>query len=272
TEFGIGNGVSLIIFTGIVAGFPRAVTGVVSLVRVDEISLVGALALIAVALTVCGLVVWIETAQRQIPVQYAKRMQGRKMAGGATTYLPIKLDPSGVIAVIFASAVLQAPVMISYLSPNSWWATKLQSVMGGFGQGSPVFSLVFAALIIFFCYFYNSIAINPQDLAENMKKWGGFIPGIRPGESTANHIEWILERITLFGAIFVATIAVMPEYMRRYLNAPFFFGGTSLLIVIGVALDTIGQMEAHLLMRHYEGFMKKGRVKGRWFNVGAASQ
>lgn len=269
TEFGIGNGVSLIIFSGIVAGLPSAIGAVIRLVRIEELALLAALFLLALSLGICGLVVWVETAQRQIPVQYAKRMVGRKMAGGTLTYLPIKLDPSGVIAVIFASAVIQAPAMISYLSPNSWWAQRIQQAIGGFGQGLPVFSLIFAGLIIFFCYFYNSIAINPQDLAENMKKWGGFIPGIRPGESTSRYIEWILERITLFGALFVATIAVMPEYLQRFLSAPFLFGGTSLLIVIGVALDTMGQLEAHMLMRHYEGFMKKGRIKGRWFNVGS---
>ncbi|MBI4370600.1 MAG: preprotein translocase subunit SecY [Elusimicrobia bacterium] len=268
TEFGIGNGISLIIFTGIVARMPASVFDVIRLVRVEEISLFVALVLAALVLVVCGGVVWVETAQRQIPVQYAKRLVGRRMMGGANTYLPIKLDPSGVVAVIFASAVIQAPLFVSQLFPNSAWAQLLQKVFGGFGGKSPLFSLIYAGLIIFFCYFYNSIAINPQDLAENMKKWGGFIPGIRPGKSTADFIEWVVEHLTLFGALFVASLAVLPDYMRSYLSAPFFFGSTSLLIVVGVALDTMGQLEAHLYMRHYEGFLKKGRIRGRWFNVG----
>lgn len=268
TEFGIGNGISLIIFAGIIARFPAAAADVIRLIRVEEISPFGALLLVSLVVVICGLVVWVETAQRQIPVQYAKRLVGRRMMGGASTYLPIKLDPSGVIAVIFASAVIQAPLFLSQLAPNSAVSGFIQRILGGFNQGLPIFSLIYASLIIFFCYFYNSIAINPQDLAENMKKWGGFIPGIRPGRSTAEHIEWIVEHLTLFGALFVATIAVLPDYLRQHLAAPFFFGSTSLLIVVGVALDTIGQMEAHLLMRHYDGFMKQGRVKGRWFNVG----
>ncbi|MBI4062797.1 MAG: preprotein translocase subunit SecY [Elusimicrobia bacterium] len=270
TEFGIGNGISLIIFTGIIARLPAAITDIFRLVRVEELSLIAALLLAGLVLVVCGLVVWVETAQRQIPVQYAKRMVGRKMTGGVSTYLPIKLDPSGVIAVIFASAVIQAPLFISQLFPASAVSGFLQRSFGGFNQGASLFSLIYAGLIIFFCYFYNSIAINPNDLAENMKKWGGFIPGIRPGRSTAEHIEWVVEHLTLFGALFVASIAVLPDYLRQYFSAPFFFGSTSLLIVVGVALDTIGQLEAHLLMRHYEGFMKKGHVKGRWFNVGQA--
>ncbi|MBI4668451.1 MAG: preprotein translocase subunit SecY [Elusimicrobia bacterium] len=268
TEFGIGNGISLIIFTGIIARFPAAVSDVVRLVRVEELSLLLALILIALVVVVCGLVVWVETAQRQIPVQYAKRMVGRKMMGGASTYLPIKLDPSGVVAVIFASAVIQAPMFLSQLAPNSAVSGFIQKVFGGFDTGQPLFAMLFGGLIIFFCYFYNSIAINPQDLAENLKKWGGFIPGIRPGKATAEYIEWIVEHLTLFGALFVVAIAVLPDCLRRFFTAPFFFGSTSLLIVVGVALDTIGQLEAHLLMRHYEGFMKQGRIKGRWFNVG----
>jgi len=268
TEFGVGNGVSLIIFTGIIARLPSSIGNLIRLVRIEEISLLGALALVALVFAVCGLVVWVETAQRQIPVNYAKRMVGRRMMGGSSTYLPLKLDPSGVIAVIFASAVIQAPMFLSQIAPDSLWAKFIQKTVGSFDKADPLSSLAYAGLIIFFCYFYNSIAINPQDLAENMKKWGGFIPGIRPGESTSRYIEWVLERITLFGALFVAALALLPNYLQRYFSAPFFFGGTSLLIVVGVALDTVGQLEARLLMRHYEGFMKQARVKGRWFNVG----
>jgi preprotein translocase subunit SecY len=209
-------------------------------------------------------VVWIETAQRKIPVQYAKRVVGRKMYGGASTFLPLKVDQSGVIAVIFAVSILSAPLTVAQFFPNAPWSRTINT---WFNHGSIMYNVVYAAMIVFFCYFYNSVAFNPKELAENMKKWGGFIPGIRPGEHTAQYIESILERITLGGALFVAAIAVLPDYMRQLFNAPFFFGGTSLLIVVGVALDTIGQIESHLIMRHYEGFVKDGRIKGRWFNI-----
>jgi preprotein translocase subunit SecY len=250
TERGVGNGISLIIFAGIVERFPAAVKDVIRLFRL--------------VLLVIGLVVWVETGQRRIPVQYAKRMVGRKMYGGSSSFLPIKVDQSGVIAVIFAVSILSTPLTVAQFFPATLWAKTVNS---WFGQGSWMYNLVYAGLVIFFCYFYNSIAFNPKELAENMKKSGGFIPGIRPGEFTAQYIQRILERITLGGALFVAALAVMPDYLRSLLNAPFFFGGTSLLIVVGVSLDTIGQIESHLIMRHYEGFMKDGRIKGRWFNV-----
>ncbi len=266
TESGIGNGVSLLIFTGIVERIPAAGWSLFELVRLEEINLFAALAIIAALAAVIISVVWVETAQRKIPVQYAKRMVGRKMYGGSQSYLPLKVDQSGVIAVIFALSLLSVPVTIATFMPN---AQNTEGIMRFFRGGNWVYDGVYAGLIIFFCYFYNSVSINPVDLAENMKKSGGFIPGIRPGEPTAKHIEWILERITLGGALFVAAIAVMPDIMKRQFNVPFFFGGTSLLIAVGVALDTMGQLEAHLIMRHYEGFLKKGRIQGRWFNVGS---
>lgn len=266
TEQGIGNGVSLLIFTGIVERIPAAGWSLFELVRLEEINLFAALAIVAALAAVIVSVVWVETAQRKIPVQYAKRMVGRKMYGGSQSYLPLKVDQSGVIAVIFALSLLSVPVTIATFMPNT---QKAEGVMRFFQGGNWVYDAVYAGLIIFFCYFYNSVSINPVDLAENMKKSGGFIPGIRPGEPTAKHIEWILERITLGGALFVAAIAVMPDIMKREFSVPFFFGGTSLLIAVGVALDTMGQLEAHLIMRHYEGFLKKGRIQGRWFNVGS---
>jgi preprotein translocase subunit SecY len=266
TEQGIGNGVSLLIFTGIVERLPAAAYSLFELVRLEEINLFAALAIVAALAAVIVAVVWVETAQRKIPVQYAKRMVGRKMYGGSQSYLPLKVDQSGVIAVIFALSLLSVPVTIVTFAPNQPWA---EGAMRFFSGGNYIYDAVYAGLIIFFCYFYNSVSINPVDLAENMKKSGGFIPGIRPGEPTAKHIEWILERITLGGALFVAVIAVMPDIMKREFNVPFFFGGTSLLIAVGVALDTMGQLEAHLIMRHYEGFLKKGRIQGRWFNVGS---
>jgi preprotein translocase subunit SecY len=266
TERGIGNGVSLIIFAGIVDRLPAAIADLIRLVRIEEISLFKAIFLIALVLVITGLVVWVETAQRKIPVQYAKRVVGRRMYGGASTYLPLKVDQSGVIAVIFAVSLLAVPLTIAQFFPHSAWATRAAS----WERGNWVYETVYAALIIFFCYFYNSVAFNPTELADNLRKWGGFIPGIRPGDATAQYISRILERITLGGALFVAAIAVLPDYLRRALNAPFFFGGTALLIVVGVALDTIGQIQSHLIMRHYDGFFKGGGgFKGRWFNVGS---
>jgi preprotein translocase subunit SecY len=267
TELGIGNGISLIIFTGIVQGIPGAVKNVmVDVFQLQQSNMLEALGLLAFILVVTGLVVWVETAQRKIPVQYAKRVVGRRMYGGASTFLPLKVDQSGVIAVIFAVSLLSVPVTVASFAPGQGWASHVTAL---WNQGAWWYELLYASLIIFFCYFYNSVQFNPVDMADNLKKWGGFIPGIRPGEPTAQYIQAVLERITLGGALFVAALAVLPDYMRRAINAPFFFGGTSILIAVGVALDTVGQIESHLIMRHYEGFSKEGRVKGRWFNVGA---
>lgn len=265
TEQGIGNGVSLLIFAGIVESIPAATMSLFELVRLEEMGLFTAIAIVAGMAAVILSVVWVETAQRKIPVQYAKRMVGRRMYGGAQSYLPLKVDQSGVIAVIFAVSLLAVPLTIAQFAAEQSWAQRIMDI---WGQGHWAYDAVYAGLIIFFCYFYNSVSINPEDLAENMKKSGGFVPGIRPGEPTAKYIEWVLERITLGGALFVAAIAVLPDVMRRGMSVPFFFGGTSLLIVVGVALDTMGQLDAHLIMRRYEGFLKKGRIQGRWFNVG----
>jgi len=264
TEFGIGNGISLIIFAGIVDRLPGSIKDFFRLLRLEEISLLSAISLVVLVLAVVAAVVWVETAQRKIPVQYAKRIIGRKMYGGASTFLPLKVDQAGVIAVIFAISVLTAPLTVLQFFPESPIAQKIGSF---WNRGSLLYEIIYAGLIIFFCYFYNSIIINPQELAENMKKWGGFIPGIRPGEATANYVQRIIERITLGGAIFVVLIAILPDLLRNWFNAPFFFGGTALLIVVGVALDTIGQIESQMIMRHYEGFIKHGRIKGRWFNI-----
>ena len=266
TERGIGNGISLIIFAGIVDRMPAAVMGMIKLIQIEEISLLTGLLIVAMVLIITAFVIWVETAQRKIPVQYAQRMVGRKMYGGASTFLPLKVDQSGVIAVIFAVSLLSVPYTIGSFNPGSAWGQKLMSLMN---HGNILYQLCYVALIVFFCYFYNSVSINPKDLAENMKKWGGFIPGIRPGEPTATHIEWVLNRITLGGALFVSMIAVLPDYLRVKFNVPFYFGGTSLLIVVGVALDTVAQTEAHLVMCNYEGFYKNSKVKGRWFNVGS---
>ncbi|PCI36999.1 MAG: preprotein translocase subunit SecY [Elusimicrobia bacterium] len=265
TEDGIGNGISLIIFAGIVNAFPGGMVALVQLVKAEEIGLLRAVFFLAALVAVILSVVWVETAQRKIPVQYAKKVVGRKMFGGSQSHLPLKVDQSGVIAVIFAVSLLAVPMTVVQFMPQSATGQQVASFLQG---GSWIYNIIYGLLIIFFCYFYNSVSINPEDLADNMKKSGGFIPGIRPGKPTADYIEWVLERITLGGALFVASIAVLPEIFRRKYSIPFFIGGTALLIVVGVALDTMGQLEAHLIMRHYDGFLKKGRIKQRWFNVG----
>jgi preprotein translocase subunit SecY len=269
TEFGIGNGISIIIFTGIVDRLPVAVSNVFREVfQLQQRSIFEALGLGIFVLVVIGLVVWLETGQRKIPVQYAKRVVGRKMMGGQSTFLPLKVDQSGVIAVIFASSLLQFPVTIASFSPQSSWAHHINDV---FNHSTSWFLAVEAALIIFFCYFYNSVSFNPKDIAENLKKWGGFVPGIRPGEPTATYLEKVMERITLGGALAVAALVVLPNILQRKFNVPFYFGGTSILIVVGVALDTMAQLESHLIMRHYEGFTKAGRLegrgRGRWYTA-----
>ncbi len=264
TEDGIGNGISLIIFTGIVARMPAGVNNLFRMIRVEEMSLFGALFVTLVIIAITMAVVFVEQGQRKIPVQYAKRVVGRKMYGGQSTYLPLKVDQSGVIAVIFSMAVLLLPLQLAQFFPESAiFATISQYLRPGYW----VRTLLYASLIVFFCYFYTAITFNPRDIAENMKKWGGFIPGIRPGKPTADYIDKVLTRITFVGAVFIVIIAIMPSYFEKIFNAPFYFGGTALLIVVGVALDTMGQLESHLIMRQYEGFMKKGKLKGRHFNI-----
>jgi len=269
TEFGIGNGISLIIFAGIVDRIPSAVISVLREVfSLQQRSPFGAGALGIFVLIIVGLVVWLETGQRKIPVHYAKRVVGRKMMGGQSTFLPLKVDQSGVIAVIFAISILQFPTTIASFSPRSEWGSAVNHFLS---PASWWYEVVYAGLIIFFCYFYNSVSFNPKDIAENLKKWGGFVPGIRPGDQTAVYLERVMERITLGGAISVATLAVLPTLMRQQLNVPFYFGGTAALIVVGVALDTMSQLESHLIMRHYEGFTKAGRIegrgRGRWYTA-----
>ncbi|MDR3281480.1 MAG: preprotein translocase subunit SecY [Endomicrobium sp.] len=268
-EQGIGNGISLIIFAGIVEKLPRTILSVVKLIRIEEISMLYAMVLMVVVSVILILVVWIETAQRKIPIHYAKRVVGRKLYGGQASFLPIKVDQSGVIAVIFSVSILSAPLTVAQFFPEwtIWGFPVARRIADWINKGSLLYSLVYAAFVIFFCYFYNAISFNPKEIAENIKKSGGFIPGIRPGEPTSTYIQKILERVTLGGALFVACIAVLPDYLRLRLNVPFFLGGTSLLIVVGVSLDTIGQIESQLVMRHYEGFTKDNREKGKWFSI-----
>ncbi len=264
TELGIGNGISLLIFTGIIDRLPASVKNFFQLLNAGELSFISGLILLVIIAAVLVGVVWLETAQRRIPVQYAKRIIGRKMYGGASTFLPLRVDTAGVIAVIFAVSLMTAPLTVLQFFPNAVWAQKISSF---WSRGGLVYEIIYAFLIVFFCYFYNSIILNPQDVAENIKKWGGYIPGIRPGEPTAKYIQYILERITLGGALAVVAIAVLPDLLRKWFNAPFYFGGTTILIAVGVALDTIGQIESYLVMRQYESLAKNIRIKGRWFNI-----
>ena len=259
TERGVGNGISLIIFAGIVASIPSAVTATTEFVREGELSILLVLLLLAAMVVIVGAVIFMERSQRRIPVQYAKRMVGRKVYGGQSSHLPLKINTAGVIPPIFASSVLIFPATIAGFSDHPW----AQTIADTLAPGSSVYNLVYVAMIIFFCYFYTAVVFNPTDVADNMKKYGGFIPGIRPGQRTAEYIDRVLSRITLSGAIYVAVICVLPNLLVSSLNVPFFFGGTALLIVVGVALDTVAQIESQIMMRNYDGFMKRGRIRGR---------
>jgi len=265
TERGIGNGISLIIFAGIVARMPNAVAQTFELFSVGQMSIITILVLMVLMVLVVAVIIFFETGQRRLPVQYAKRIVGRRVYGGQSTHLPLKLNTSGVIPPIFASSILMFPLTVANLIPKSVLETHpwVQSILNSFGPGAWLYNLLFVGFIIFFCYFYTAVTFNPNDVAENMKKYGGYIPGIRPGQKTAEYIDKVLTRITLGGAIYVSVICVLPTILIGQFNVPFYFGGTALLIVVGVALDTVQQIEAHMLTRHYEGLMKKGRLKGR---------
>jgi preprotein translocase subunit SecY len=259
TERGIGNGISLIIFAGIVARLPSAVTTTFQFIREGELGVLVALLLLGFTVLVVGVIIFMERGQRRIPVQYAKRVVGRKMYGGQSSHLPLKINTPGVIPPIFASSILIFPATVAQFAPSPW----VQSIAGMLSPGQWLHDLVYVVLIIFFAYFYTAVVFNPVDVAENMKKFGGYIPGIRPGQKTAEFIDRVLSRITLGGAIYIAIVALLPTILIQQLNVPFYFGGTALLIVVGVALDTVAQMETHLITRNYEGFMKRGRLRGR---------
>jgi len=258
TERGIGNGISLIIFAGIVARLPSAIIKTFELMGAGEIYPIMMLIICAVMVGVVGFIVFVERGQRRIQVQYAKRLVGRRMYGGQSTHLPLKVNTAGVIPPIFASSLLMFPATVASFVENEWvkWGAEAIS------PGNFFHDFVYVALIIFFCYFYTAVTFNPVDVADNLKKWGGFIPGLRPGKPTAEYIDRILTRITLGGAIYVSAVCVLPSILIQKFNVPFYFGGTALLIVVGVAMDTMAQIESHMLTRHYEGFMKK-RLVGR---------
>ncbi len=261
TDRGIGNGISLIIFAGIVAGVPMSFIRTVQQIFRGEMRVSSLIAILIIIVIVTAGTVMMQQAQRRLPVQYAKRVVGRKLLGGSSTHIPIRINSAGVMPVIFASSIIMFPVTILKFAANpdrpfvQWLFDNLQ-------PGSLLYNVLYIVAIIFFTYFYTAIIFNPVDLADNMKKYGGFIPGIRPGRNTSQYIDRVLTRITLVGAVFLSAIAVLPTFLYRYLDVQFYFGGTALLIVVGVGLDTIQQIESHLLMRHYNGFLRKGRIRG----------
>jgi len=262
TERGIGNGISLIIFAGIVARMPAAIGNTFRLISTGEMGLFVIIILIILMVLVVAFIIYMETGQRRITVQYAKRVVGRKMYGGQSTHLPLKVNTSGVIPPIFASSIIMFPATLASFITIPW----IQNIASSMRPGNIVYETLYVGFIFFFCYFYTAVTFNPVDVADNMKKQGGYIPGIRPGKRTADYIDRVLTRITLGGAIYVSAVCVLPSVLMTKFNVPFYFGGTALLIVVGVAIDTIQQIESHMLTRHYEGFLKKGgaKTKGRF--------
>jgi preprotein translocase subunit SecY len=284
TERGIGNGMSLLIFAGIVVGLPSAVLTTLDQMRTGQISLLRIIFLLVMMVVVVGAIIFVERGHRRISVQYAKRVVGRKQYGGASTHIPLKVNTGGVIPVIFASSILAFPATIAMMFEAGSWGRAISDQVA---YGMPLYNLLYVVGIIFFCYFYTAIIFNPDDVAENMRKYGGFVPGIRPGKRTAEYIDTILARLTLVGALYLACVALLPEFLLTgFRVAPipfigeqldailptwftqgagvtFYFGGTSLLIIVGVAMDTVNQVESQLIMRHYDGFMKKTRIRGR---------
>lgn len=263
TEKGIGNGISLIIFIGIIARFPHSIIDEIRLISVGQRSVIIEIIILIFMFFIIAGVVLVTQGTRRIPVQYAKRVVGRKIYGGVTQYIPLRVNTAGVMPIIFAQSIMFIPnTVLSFFPDNDF----LQNVAGYFAYNSPVYSIIYALMIVFFTYFYTAIAFNPKDVADNMKKQGGFIPGIRPGKQTSEFIDNILTKITLPGSIFLAIVAIMPAFISGFnVSQQFaqFFGGTSLLIIVGVGLDTLQQIESHLLMRHYDGFMKAGKLRGR---------
>ncbi len=260
TEHGIGNGISLIIFAGIIARYPNGFINMFQMVRAGAMTIFMAVAVLLVMVAVTAYVVLITEGILKIPVQYAKRIIGRKVYGGQSTHIPLKVNTAGVIPIIFAQSILMFPRTIATFFKDSEF---MNMIVQWLSPGAFLYTLLYVGLIIFFAYFYTAMVLNPVEMAENMKKYGGFIPGRKPGKKTSDYINNVLVRITLPGATFFAFIAVLPEFMQKWSNLPFYFGGTGLIIIVGVALDTLQQIESHLVMRHYEGFMKRGKLRGR---------
>jgi len=261
TERGIGNGISMIIFAGIVAGLPNAIGGTLELARTGEYSPLLVILLFAIAIAVTAAVVWFERAQRRIPIQYAKRQVGNRLYGGKASFLPLKINTAGVIPPIFASSLILLPATFAQFTKDAEGFGWLGDVAALFSPNSWLYMLCFTLLILFFCFFYTAIVFNPKDTADNLKKNGGFIPGIRPGQKTAEYIDSVLTRITVVGAIYVALVCLLPQWLISEFSVPFYFGGTSLLIVVVVTMDTMSQIQSHLMSHQYEGLMKQARLK-----------
>ncbi len=262
TERGVGNGISLIIFAGIVAGLPAAIGGTLELSRTGEMHLLAVFALFALAIVVTGFVVFVERGQRRITVNYAKRQVGRKMYGGQASHLPLKLNMAGVIPPIFASSLILFPATIAGWFSQSEGMNWLKDFATTLSPGQPVYVLCYAAGIIFFCFFYTAMVFDPRETADNLKKSGAFIPGMRPGEQTASYLDKVLTKLTLAGAVYITLVCLLPEFLIVKFNVPFYFGGTSLLIIVVVVMDFMSQIQAHLMSHQYEGLMKKANLKG----------
>ncbi len=259
TERGIGNGISLIIFAGIVARFPNAIVSTIRLIQAGELSIFLVLFLIVMMVGVIAAIIMMERGQRKIPVQYAKRVVGKKVFGGQSTHLPLKINTAGVIPPIFASSIIMFPATIAGFIAIPW----VQSIAKQLSPGTIIYTMLYVSMIFFFAYFYTAIVFNPVDIADNLKKYGGYVPGIRPGQKTSEYLYRVLTRLTFVGAIYLALVCVIPEILITRFGVPFYFGGTSLLIAVGVALDTVSQIESHLVTRSYDGFLKKGRIRSR---------
>ncbi len=262
TARGVGNGISLIIFSGIVANLPRALAGTLELSRTGALSPILVIALLIMSVGVIFFIVFMERAQRRIIVQYPKRQQGNKMSGGESSHLPLKLNTAGVIPPIFASSILLMPVTVIGFSAGQGpeWLGTVAALLG---RGQPLYLFIYISLIVFFAFFYTAVVFNPEDTADNLKKYGGFVPGIRPGKNTAQYLDKVLTRLTVVGAAYLAAVSLLPEILVARFSVPFYFGGTSLLIVVTVTLDTVAQIQSHLLAHQYEGLIKKSRLKGR---------
>jgi len=262
TARGIGNGISLIIFAGIVANLPSAIAGTLELGRTGALSSLLIVTLILMSIGVIFFIIFIERAQRRIIIQYPKRQQGNKMSGGESSHLPLKLNTAGVIPPIFASSILLMPITIIGFSAGSGpeWLNTVAALLG---RGQPVYLAIYVFMIVFFAFFYTAVVFNPEDTADNLKKHGGFIPGIRPGANTSQYLDKVLTRLTVVGAAYLSAVCLLPEILISRFSVPFYFGGTSLLIVVTVTLDTVSQVQSHLLAHQYEGLIKKTRLKGR---------
>lgn len=259
TSRGIGNGISLIIFSGIVVGIPSAIGRVYQLVSAGDMNIFFLIILVIVMAVVLFGIVFVERAQRRIPIHYAKRQLGRKVYGGQTTHLPLRINTAGVIPPIFAQSLLLFPATIGSFSTALW----LQEIVRWFQPSSIIYNIFFVALIFFFCFFYTAVIFDPKDIAENLKKAGGFVPGIRPGDKTREYIDSVLSRLTLWGGVYISAISILPMFLISKFNVPFYFGGTSILILVGVAMDFMGQVESHMISKQYDSLMEKNRIKGR---------